>query len=230
MYARVRQDDTGPGGVFDGEAGLAVLARDAADGAREVVAAEHLHVLYLEGVDEEVVEAEERHRVLDLEAQHVRLDKVRPLLDRPGVRRVLRRFELHAPHLWVVPDLEHQVLDDGGHHRVPLGAQRGEAVRGDPDPTVLLRTRAHLLRRQGREVRHHGLIPIHVRLRRRGPGGELLSGDRRNFRVSIFRFADPSRLGGATAAAATPLPSPIIISHASHWTDAFRTEYKQTPN
>ena len=56
--ARISEDDTRTTGVLDCELGLAVLACDAPDSAREVVPMKGFDVFDFEGVEVEVVHSE----------------------------------------------------------------------------------------------------------------------------------------------------------------------------
>lgn len=62
--SRISKDDACAACVLDGELGLAVLACDAPDCAREVVPVESFDVFDFEGVEVEVVHTEEGDGVL----------------------------------------------------------------------------------------------------------------------------------------------------------------------
>lgn len=67
MNLLVRQHNTCATRVLNRELCFTVFAGDAADGAPHVLALQGLHVLDLEGLDVEVVEAEEGDGVVDVE-------------------------------------------------------------------------------------------------------------------------------------------------------------------
>lgn len=131
MDLGIGEHDPGTGGILDGELSLAVLAGDAADGAGEVVAGEGLDVLDLEGLDVEVVEAEEGDGVVDVEAEGEGAHEVLALLQGAGVGGVLGGAQLDAPVLHVHAHLQLQVLDEGRVDLGPRALERREAVRGD---------------------------------------------------------------------------------------------------
>ena len=81
MYLAVRQHDPRPARILNREAGLAVVARDPADRAREVLAVQRLHVADLKGLDVEIVEPEEGDGVVDVEAEAYRAEEVVALLE-----------------------------------------------------------------------------------------------------------------------------------------------------
>ena len=110
----IGQHDAGAARVLDGELGLAVFAGDAADGAAHVLALQGLDVFDLEGLDVEVVEAEEGDGVVDVEAQREGFDEVFPLLQSRGAGGLRGGAELHAAGFDVHADLEVEVLDEGG--------------------------------------------------------------------------------------------------------------------
>lgn len=126
----VGDDDTRPRGVLNGKARLAVLASDTPNGAAQVVPVQQLDVRDHEGVDEEVLEPEQRHGVLQLEAHHEGRQEVRALLHRPHVARVLRRLELCNTHREMnatsadnPDDASHNVrgrYTDNGLHHAPM--------------------------------------------------------------------------------------------------------------
>ncbi len=137
MHLGVRNDDTGASGVLDSVFGLAVLAGNTADRAGEVVARQHLHVRHQERLNIQVLQPQQRHSVLDLEAHEEGLDEVLALLDGARVHCPLAGLELDASILGIEADLEKEVLHEGGDDMLPLVAQRRQAVGGAADLAVL---------------------------------------------------------------------------------------------
>mmetsp|Transcript_13899 Transcript_13899/g.43429 ORF Transcript_13899/g.43429 Transcript_13899/m.43429 type:complete len:209 (+) Transcript_13899:478-1104(+) len=70
VHLLVGEHDARARRVLDREFRFAVLAGDAPDRAAEVIAVQQLHVRHVEGLDEEVVEPQERERVRHVEAEH----------------------------------------------------------------------------------------------------------------------------------------------------------------
>jgi hypothetical protein len=124
----VGEDDAGLGGVLDGVLGLALLAADARNTAGQVVALQVLHVLYLERLQEEVVQPQHRDRVLQREPQHERAQEVVGALDGRPVLGLLALPDVHRPLLGVHPDLQLHVLDHRLADLLPVGLQRSHAV------------------------------------------------------------------------------------------------------
>lgn len=95
----VGDDDPGAGAVLDGELGLSPFAGEPADGPLLVLAAQRLHVLDLEGLDVEVVQAEEGDRVCHVEAEHEGVHEVSALLQVAHLRRVPSGLQFDLPGL-----------------------------------------------------------------------------------------------------------------------------------
>lgn len=69
VYLAVSEHDARPAGILNRKLGLAVVAGDPADGAREVLAVQRLDVADLKRLDVQVVEPEEGDGVVDVEAE-----------------------------------------------------------------------------------------------------------------------------------------------------------------
>lgn len=102
-----------------------------------MISSKHFDIGDQERVDVEVVQSQDGHRVLHLEAHHESLQKVLCLLNRSLIFGLSRGFELHASILGVVPDLQLQVLDNGGEDLLPLIPQRSEPVWRAPNSSIL---------------------------------------------------------------------------------------------
>lgn len=132
MDPGVSNHDTRLGHVLDGELGATALAGQTADRPVLVVALQRLHVLDLERLDEQVLESQQRQRILDVEAEQESAHKVGRLLQIGDVRRFRANADFHLVDLHVEADLQLQVLDDGRKDLQPVFFQRGvSAFRGN---------------------------------------------------------------------------------------------------
>mmetsp|Transcript_81812 Transcript_81812/g.227849 ORF Transcript_81812/g.227849 Transcript_81812/m.227849 type:complete len:266 (+) Transcript_81812:217-1014(+) len=138
--------------ILDGVLRLAVLACDAADASGQVVPLEALDVLDLEGLNEEVVQAQEGHRVSLVEAKHEGLHVVGGLLQGAEVLRAVRVTDLDGSPPSVHPNLELQVLHERLDERYPVRLEGRHPLWRHRHAPQLLR-RATLLCCECRELR-----------------------------------------------------------------------------
>ena len=140
----VRQHDTTARGVLDRVLRLSHLSRNTTNRATDVVAVQQTHVLDLErfcasrrslaATNIQIVQTEQRHRVVDIKAQHEGVDVVLSLLQAPAVHRVrrrlllipppLRHLQLHAHRLRVETNQQLQLVHHRTHQLLPIVLER----------------------------------------------------------------------------------------------------------
>ena len=88
MNSRIGNDNSSPGGILNGKSRLTVLPGHASDGTGQVIAAQELHVRDLEGLEVQIVQSQERDRVLHLKAQHEGGNEIGTFLEGTGIEGV----------------------------------------------------------------------------------------------------------------------------------------------
>lgn len=140
----VRQHDTTARGVLDRVLRLSHLSRNTTDRTTDVVTVQQTHVLDLKrlcssrhalaATNIQIVQTEQRHRVVDIKAQHEGVDVVLSLLQAPAVHRVgrrlllipppLRHLQLHAHRLRVETNQQLQLVHHRTHQLLPIVLER----------------------------------------------------------------------------------------------------------
>ena len=100
--ARISEDDTRTTGVLNREFGLAVLACDTPDCAREVVPVKGFDVFDFERVEVEVVHAQEGDRIVYVKPEREGFDEVGALLQCTDFFRVPGRLQVHQLLLFIL--------------------------------------------------------------------------------------------------------------------------------
>ena len=133
MHPRIRQHNPRPARILNRKLGLPVLARNAPHRATQVLPVQLLHVLDLERLDVQVVEAEQGDGVVEVEAEGVGGEEVGALLDGVGVGGELGGAQFDRLLGDVHAHLELEVLDERRVDSGPVVLERCHAVRRDAD-------------------------------------------------------------------------------------------------
>ena len=94
MNSRVGNDNARAGGILNGKSRLTILSGDASHGTGQVIAAQEFHIGNLEGFQVQVIESQERDRILNIKAQHECGHEIGALLEGAGIERVRGCFDL----------------------------------------------------------------------------------------------------------------------------------------
>lgn len=119
--------------ILDGKLCLSVFTGDTADRASKMLSLQRLHVLDLKALDIQIVEPQQRDRIVDIEAEGKGADKVGALLQRSRVDRLLRRPHLDGLVFGVHAHLEEKVFHKWRVDLGPAVLERSEAVGRDGD-------------------------------------------------------------------------------------------------
>ena len=140
----VRQHDTTARGVLDRVLRLSHLSRNTTNRTTDVVTVQQTHVLDLKrlcssrhalaATNIQIVQTEQRHRVVDVKAQHEGVDVVLSLLQAPAVHRVrgrlllipppLHHLQLHTHRLRVEANQQLQLVHHRTHQLLPIVLER----------------------------------------------------------------------------------------------------------
>lgn len=140
----VRQHDTTARGVLDRVLRLSHLSRNTTDRTTDVVAVQQTHVFYLKrlcssrhalaATNIQIVQTEQRHRVVDIKPQHEGVDVVLSLLQASAVHRVrgrlllipppLHHLQLHTHRLRVEANQQLQLVHHRTHQLLPIVLER----------------------------------------------------------------------------------------------------------
>lgn len=138
MNLRIGNNNTSTSRILNGTLGLSLFSANTTDAATHMISLKGFNVLDLKSLKEEIIQSQNSHGILQVEAEHKSLQEISSLLDSADVLGKFGCSHLNSATLGVHSDLQFHVFNESLKNGLPVLLKRCVSVTGHRDSSVLV--------------------------------------------------------------------------------------------